>query len=74
MDKEASDVIFCGAFRLEILGAKAYAVSSIIYTALFTFTRLFIIHCATAKEASSKKKLEKRKLLKAKVSESLVKV
>jgi len=67
------DVIFCRAFRLEILGAKAYAVSSIIYTAPFTFTRLFIIHCATAEEISSKKKLEKRKLLEAKVSESLVK-
>lgn len=74
MDKEGLGVIFCSAFKLEILRAKAYAVSSIIYTALSTFTRLFIIHCATAKEASSKKKLEKRKLLKVNVSESLIKV
>lgn len=74
MYKEALDAIFCGAFRLEIPRAKAYALSSIIYTVPSTFTRLFIIHCGTAEEASSKKKLEKRKLLKANVSESLVKV
>lgn len=67
-------VLFCGAFRLETLGAKAYAVSSIIYTALFIFTRLFVIHCVTVEDASSKKKLEKRKLLKVKASESLAKV
>ena len=50
-------VLFCCAFRLETLGAKA----SIIYTALFTFTRLFIIHRVTAEAASSKERLEKRK-------------
>ena len=64
-------VLFCCAFR-ENLGAKAYAVSSIIYTALFTMV-LIILH-VTAEEASSKKKLEKRKLLKVKASENLAKV
>lgn len=67
-------ILFCCAFRLETHGAKACAVSSIIYTALFTFTRLFIIQCVIAEEASSKKKREKRKLLKVKASESLAKV
>lgn len=35
---------------------------------------VLIIHHVTAEEASSKKKLEKRKLLKVKASENLAKV
>lgn len=47
------------------LGQKAYAVSSIIYTALSMCQAVHFIHGVTAEEASSKEKLEKRKLQKS---------
>ena len=67
-------VLFCCAFR-ETLGAKSLCSFFYnLYSSVHMRQAVYSIHGVTAEEASSKEKLEKRKLRKVKASESLAEV